>query len=505
VDRRRFVQAVAMSSAAHLLPAFAKAGEEDLTVTIRLREVVGTLPHIWEECVGSDRAAITLRESWRQDIDRARVELGIKRVRFHGILNDELGVDTKTMQRPSGSPNFRNVAEVYDGLVERQLSPFVELSFMPSELASGPQSFGFYKGDITPPTSYEDWGSFIKEFGAFLVERYGLAKVSQWPIEVWNEPNLYHVFWSGSQQDYFQLYKSAAVALKTIDPGLQVGGPATSSTEWIPDFLNFCAQENAPVDFVSTHIYPGDSQSKLFGAGVKWPVSDVVPKAVKNARQQIRASRFSSLPLYINEWSSDSPALIAHVLSNVLEDADMMSHWTLSGTYEELGPVDFLIAEGGMGWAQMIRGIARPSYNTYRLLHALGDQRLASEGPVLASRRNDGSLAALVWNLAEVSQAAGIPGSNAKRSVSGSVKKVVVTIPEMHPGHALRVRYVDQDRGSPLRAFREMGSPRLPTLAQIAALRRAADISAPDTVKLDGRRSISLELPPEGVALIEAS
>ena len=164
MDRRRFVQAVAMSAAAQMLPAFANGGEENITVTIRLGDVVGRLPHIWEECVGSDRAAITLRESWRQDIDRARVELGIKRVRFHGILNDELGVHTKTMQRASGSPNFRNVAEVYDGLVERQLSPFVELSFMPSELASGPQSFGFYKGNITPPISYEAWGSFIKDF-----------------------------------------------------------------------------------------------------------------------------------------------------------------------------------------------------------------------------------------------------------------------------------------------------------------------------------------------------
>jgi xylan 1,4-beta-xylosidase len=505
MDRRRFVQAVAMSAAAQMLPAFANEVEETITVTIGSREVIGTLPHIWEECVGSDRAAITLRESWRQDIDRARVELGIKRVRFHGILNDELGVLTKTMQRASGSANFRNVAEVYDGLVERQLSPFVELSFMPSELASGPQAFGFYKGNITPPTSYEAWGSFIKELGVFLVERYGLTKVSQWPIEVWNEPNLRHVFWNGTQQDYFQLYKSAAVALKSIDSSLKVGGPATAATEWIPDFLAFCAQENAPVDFVSTHIYPGDSQSKLFGVGIKLPISEVVPKAIKNARQQVRASTFSNLPLYVNEWSSDSPALIAHVLSKVLEDADMMSHWTLSGTYEELGPLDFLIAEGGMGWAQMIRGIARPSYNTYRLLHALGEQRLASEGPALASRRSNGSLAALVWNLAEVSQAGGIPGANAKRDVSGSIKNVVVTISEMHPGQLLHVRYVDQDRGSPLRAFREMGSPRLPTLAQIAALRRAADISAPDIVRLDMRRSISLQLPPEGVALIETA
>jgi xylan 1,4-beta-xylosidase len=275
MDRRQFVQALAITAAAKSLPTYAAVPLERVAVIIRSREVTGALPHIWEECVGSDRAAITLRDSWRRDIDRARAELGIKRVRFHGIFNDELGVYTKTMQRPSGTPNFRNVAEVYDGLVERKLAPFVEMSFMPSELASGTQSFGFYKGNNTPPTSYDAWGSFVKEFGVFLVERYGLAKVSLWPIEVWNEPNLRHVFWNGSQQDYFQLYKSAAVALKSIHPSLKVGGPATSATEWLPEFLAFCSEENAPVDFVSTHIYPGDSQKPLFGPDVKLPMSEV--------------------------------------------------------------------------------------------------------------------------------------------------------------------------------------------------------------------------------------
>jgi xylan 1,4-beta-xylosidase len=49
-----------------------------------------------------------------------------------------------------------------------------------------------------------------------------------------------------------------------------------------------------------------------------------------------------------------------------------------------------------------------------------------------------------------------------------------------------------------------MGSPRLPTLAQIALLRHAADIAPPTSIRLDASRSLTLELPPEGVALIEA-
>ena len=502
MDRRQFLAASGASAAAMAAPAFAATSSETVDVTIRSREVVGALPHIWEECVGSDRAAITLRESWRQDIARARAELGIKRVRFHGIFNDELGVLTRTIQRGDGTPNFKNVAQVYDGLADRGLAPFVELSFMPSELASGPSAFGFYKGNISPPKSYEAWGAFVREFGLFLVQRYGIAQVAKWPFEVWNEPNL-GFFWSGNQADYFRLYKAAAMALKSIDPRLQVGGPATSATEWLPEFLQFCTSENAPVDFVSTHIYAGDNQQKLFGPGPKRSVTDVIPDALRRARAKVRGSALGKLPLYVNEWSSDSPAMICHVLSAAIGEADMMSHWVLSGEYEELGPTDYLLQEGSMGWAQMISQIPRPNYNTYRLLHALGDQRIAATGPALASRRADGSFAALVWNLAEVVQPPGIPGANAKRDVIGSPKRLAIHLQDLRPGQTVKVRFVDQQRSSPLPAWRAMGSPKLPTREQSAALRRAAAIAPPSVMRLDAQRRLTLDLPPEGIALIE--
>ena len=502
MDRRNFLARTAATAAASALPAAAWAAPETVSARVHAREVTGALPHIWEECVGSDRAAITLRETWRQDIELAHDELGIKRVRCHGILNDELGVKTKTWMNRLGTNNFRNVAEVYDGLVSRGLSPFVELSFMPSVLASGDRSFGFYKGNITPPTSLDDWAVFIKEFAAFLSGRYGLATVRQWPIEVWNEPNL-PPFFTGKQGDYFQLYKATAVALKSVDAGLQVGGPATSATQWVPEFLEFCATENAPVDFISTHIYAGDYQPQIFGAAPKMPINDVIPAAVKQARSRVRASKFAQLPLYINEWSSDSPAMIAHVLSNVLGEAEMMSHWVLSGTYEEIGPTDFWFSKGNMSWPMMMKRVPLPAYNTYKLMHALGHDRLLSEGPVLASRTAKGGMAALVWNLVETSQPAGLPDAKAERKVVGEAKRIVLELPGIKPGQALRVRYVDQARGSPRPAWAAMGEPKLPNIAQFEMLRRAAQLPAPEMRRLGRDGKLIIDLPPEGVALVE--
>ena len=71
------------------------------------------------------------------------------------------------------------------------------------------------------------------------------------------------------------------------------------------------------------------------------------------------------------------------------------------------------------------------------------------------------------------------------------------------PGQAVRVRFVDRERGSPFPAWHAMGSPQYPTPAQLGALRRAAEIAPPIRMRLDAARSLSLDLPPEGVALIE--
>ena len=503
-DRRRFLGGSAALAAVSLAtPAFGQGAPEQVAVTVDTRTVTGELPHVWEECAGSDRAAITLRESWRHDLDRWRDEIGLKRVRFHGIFSDELGVYAPSiLTRGKAVPNFRNVFEVYDGLVVRGVAPFVEVGFMPKALASSDRTFGFYDANITPPASLTDWGAFVTTFVRALADRYGIAAVREWPFEVWNEANL-PFFWSGTQAQYFELYKATAVAIKSVDRGIKVGGPATSATQWIGEFASYAQANNAPVDFFSTHVYAGDKQDKIFGPGSALSQNEVIPQAIAKARRTIDASSFAGRPLWLSEWSSDSPAMIAHVVAGCLPHVAGMSHWTLSGSYEELGVPGYVFKEGDGGWPTMFYGVARPSFNTYKLLHALGTRRLAADGPVLATQGANGKVAAVVWNLAEAKQPAGIPGSTATREVTGSRKQIDVTFAGARAGTVARVRFVDQERGSPMPAWRRMGSPPLPTQAQLAQLRAAAEIAAPVAMRLGVGGALSLDLPPEGVALIE--
>jgi len=74
-------------------------------------------PHYFERCVGSGHGALTLRSDWRSHVAMARRDLGIERVRFHGILDDDMSV--------SFSPNetgFVNIDSVCDFLIEHNMS-----------------------------------------------------------------------------------------------------------------------------------------------------------------------------------------------------------------------------------------------------------------------------------------------------------------------------------------------------------------------------------------------
>jgi xylan 1,4-beta-xylosidase len=92
---------------------------------------------------------------------------------------------------------------------------------------SGSKTVFHYRGNVTPPKDYNAWGAFIHKLVRHWLDRYGVREVSKWFFEVWNEPNL-KAFWTGTQKDYFKLYRVTADAIKTIDPSLKVGGPATA-------------------------------------------------------------------------------------------------------------------------------------------------------------------------------------------------------------------------------------------------------------------------------------
>jgi xylan 1,4-beta-xylosidase len=507
MDRRTFLQTTALASVHTIASGIGNAEQMDpihtnRVLSVKTNKTKGPLPHVWEECMGSDRAVVAFREQWLSDLELVKQTTGMKSVRFHGLFNDEMGV------WPSGSkqPNFLYVDMVFDAMLDRGIRPLVELSFMPGALASNKYTIFWYRGNTTPPKDPSQWGELVGSLSKHLIERYGVQEVKTWNFEVWNEPNI--VFWSGTKADYFELYRQSATAIKKVNKELRVGGPATAMAAWVGDLLEFCTSQQVPIDFASTHAYPDDPQTKLFGEGVHYPVEDVLPRALTQVRKQIKESKLPDMPLYLTEWCSQNPAFIAHTIKSTIGLADMMSYWTFSNVFEEQGvPKNFLNnAFGLLG----MRGVPRPSYYTFTLLHKLGDVQLNSdEGPILATRRKDGSLAILVWNLIPQPpgqhSAMGDPlvQSSMSYETKGEDLSLKLALDGLHPHARVSITRVDHTSGDFHRAYEAMGSPAYPTTEQIAELKQKSELKTPEVVHLNSERQMSISIPPNGLALLE--
>ena len=359
---------------------------------------------------GSGRAILSLRDSYRRDLREMKQATGFGYVRFHAILDDDVGVYD---ENAAGDPNynFSYVDQIYDGLLENGVRPFVELSFMPKKLAAKQDIHSFwYHPIVSPPKDWSRWGDLISHFGQHLVDRYGIDEVSRWYFEVWNEPNI--DFWTGDPKEptYYQLYDVTARALKTVNARLRVGGPATAQAAWVDRFVHHVLENHVPLDFVSTHVYANDTANDVFGTNESIPRTQMVCRAARKIHEQVMATPRPDLPIiwseynatYKNEPDVTDALFMGPWLADTIRQCDglvdMMSYWTFSDVFEEQGVVKQPFY-GGYGLIAE-DGLPKPAFNAFKLLHRLGGRRIAEDsGSALVTRRSDGTLVMAVWNL----------------------------------------------------------------------------------------------------------
>ena len=202
--------------------------------TVDLKAPARPYPHYWEFCVGSCHAATLLRKDVQDHIRKAHNDIGFRYIRFHGLFDNDMSVYFK----PSfgfGEPiiSFYNIDVIFDFLLEIGMKPFIEIGFMPDDLAATDAVLFHYKGRPCMPNDEEEWKKLIRLFGEHLIERYGLEEVSQWFFEVWNEPNL-RFFFDGTQEDYFHLYEMTARTLKAVEPTSSAKRMMSRSTSSLP-------------------------------------------------------------------------------------------------------------------------------------------------------------------------------------------------------------------------------------------------------------------------------
>lgn len=461
------------------------------------------LAHPWQWCVGSGHATLALRADWQAQLAAAHRDLGFRHVRFHGILDDDMG--TLICQDDQPLYSFFNADRIFDFLLSIGMKPVVELSFMPRMLSSGGNIVFHYQGNITPPKDYAQWGALIGKLVAHWVERYGIDEVAQWPFECWNEPNLSY-FWTGDQAAYFALYRTTAEAIKAVDRRLQVGGPVSAANGWLVEFDAFCRSERVDADFLSTHYYPTDP----FGAVDTDTVTQLEhsPPGVMRDRAVEARAVAASRPLYYSEWSiSSNPrdplhdasfaaALAIRIAMSVDDVVDGYSYWTFSDIFEEnyFPSVPF---HGGFGMVNLY-GVPKPIYRAFQMLRALGPRQVDVVGShatvaIWVGRTDDPR--AHGTDVLLINQA--MP----RHPIGDERVALCIKQPRGLRAAAATIERVDDDHANPAQAWKDMGSPTYPTPAQVARLVAASETtSTPVSFDDEGDATlIDLLLAPQSV------
>jgi xylan 1,4-beta-xylosidase len=460
-------------------------------INIDFRMEKGPLNTMFRECVGAGRANEGLRADWQQQLAYVKKECGFRYIRMHGLLTDDMGV---YKEDKNGKPeyNYMYIDVLFDFLQSIGMKPFVELGFMPSALASGDKTIFWWKGNVTPPKDYEKWGALIRNLTEHFTERYGADEVKTWYFEVWNEPNLSPGFWSGTREEYFNLYKYSVNAIKSVSSAYRVGGPGTAGAAWEPELIDFCTKNNLPLDFISTHSY-GVKQGYLDEYGNSGTVLDKNPMSVSGdvlqSRKEISNSSKPNLELHYTEWSSSyTPAdpihdsyheasYVLYKLKQVGNAANSMSYWVFSDIFEESAP-RFTPFHGGFGMLT-IQGINKPVFYSYQFLNRLGNIELENNDLTSwACKDLKGNIQVLAWDFTNTH-----PGDSVNNQVyyvrdlpsksKGKLKIVITNVPE--GCYSLEVYKVGYRCNDAYSTYLSIGKPAQLTKMQVEQIKKHND------------------------------
>lgn len=497
-------------------PIFAKTAKtktQERIIAVDFNQEKGALNTFFNECVGAGRANEGLRADWQQQLAYVKKECGFRYIRFHGLLTDDMGIYKEDRE---GNPqfNYMYVDALFDYLLSIDIKPFVELGFMPEALASGEQTIFWWKGNVTPPKDYDKWGNLIEHLVQHFTNRYGEEEVKSWYFEVWNEPNLVPAFFTGTQEDYFKLYKYAVQAVRKVNPEYRVGGPATAGAAWEAELIDYCVDNKLPIDFISTHSY-GVKQGFLDEYGNSGTVlakeEYAVSGDVLQSRKEISESPKPDLELHYTEWSSSytpsdpihdsyhEAAYVLQKLKQVGNAAQSMSYWVFTDIFEESAP-RFTPFHGGFGMLNT-QGINKPVFYTYQFLNRLGKTELKNNDKESWVCKDDkGNIQILAWDYTFTRPDDSINNQDyyIKDLPSKDKGNLIVKIDDVAAGdYSLEVYKVGYRCNDAYTSYYDLGRPNQLTRVQVEQIKKLNDgsPSSSEIIKIEADQSFSKELP----------
>lgn len=228
-------------------------------------------------------------------------------------------------------------------------------------LGSSIENMDEYHYETHPPKSNKAWA----ESAANVIEHYTNGKwdgfhydIEYW--EIWNEPDNKHC-WTGTQEEFFDLYITAATYLKKRFPHLKIGGPAlcSSRNKWVKPFIEACAEAEAPLDFFSYHGYvykEGDDSGMVHSAD--------------ELRGWLDAAGFTKTEIFYDEWHPINGW--TNTVTKLTPDRACLTASIMLG-FQDV-PIDkaFFYTATSSRWGVISNGKLEPVYYTIK---AVGDLR----------------------------------------------------------------------------------------------------------------------------------
>lgn len=487
-------------------------------------------------CVGTGRMDLALQEEYILQLALVQEKIGFQYIRGHGLFSRGMAIYHEA-ENADGSIreeyNFTYLDRVMDMYRSLRIRPFLELGFMPEKMASGEDTVFYWKGNITPPASYDKWRRLVQATLRHLFARYGENEVLLWPIEVWNEPNL-PAFWKDADmEEYFHLYDVTSRAVKEVHPDLRVGGPAICGVDderWLRKFLDFVMESGAPMDFVTRHHYTSyvPERAGHYGYIELHDPSYAFGELERSRRIVDEYERFHGMDIHITEFNTSyipnapvhdtcqNAAYVAHMLSRLGDCHASYSYWTFGDVFEEFG-APFTPFHGGFGLVANGE-IPKPTFWTFVFYKKLQGKCVHRSEDAVIVRREDGSFYGIAWNPDN-------DGSGAEKELGfvfevGDENEVIMQRnawedlktsedSEEKAGRTLEycliLQTVDESHGNPLKIWHDMGEPANLSPEDIGLLREMARpwVQTETILLCDGKMEVQLQLAKNAVAGFE--
>jgi xylan 1,4-beta-xylosidase len=485
----------------------------------------------WSKVTSIGRASLCLRHEVRRQIELAQEDIGFEFIRFHGIFSDEMMV---YKEDSNGNPiyNWVYIDEIFDFFHRVNLRPFIELGFMPEALAAKKQHAFLWNANVSYPKSLKKWTDLVGAFIKHCIDRYGVDEVKKWYFQIWNAPDLPEVFWSESNDKFFNFFKSTYSSIKNIFKEAKIGPPSLlpiNKFEWMDNFLKFCESNFIELDFIACNIYATTDPKnttlplQLFNRSddiLALNEENYLMNSISEAKNLLKKYSINA-PIFVTEWNlspytndynRDTCFLSSYIIYNIINNInsfDILTFWSLSDIIEE-GLTESKLYHGGLGLLTYNR-LKKPSYNAFSLLSKLGDNLIKKgEDYIITSKNNNYQI--MVFNFVYFDELF-MSGDKSLLEYhnrynifrNSNLNKEISLVLSMPSGNYRIKRWnLNRNSGSTFDAWQSMGAPEQinPDIYDYLKAKEIPEIKV-STEEVKKELMLSVSVPPHGILLIE--